>query len=83
MKVYNAQATCNKIFALSREKGWSDSRLARILCVTPQAISKWRRGLGSPSTDMIVMLADLFKVSLDELIVCQEVDMAFCLAEAS
>lgn len=81
MKVYDAQATCDKIFDLASDNGWSDSKLAKILDVTPQAISKWRRGVGSPSIDMIVMLADLFQVSLDDLMGCQEIDMTFRLLD--
>lgn len=81
MKVYDVQATCDKIFDLASDKGWSDSKLAKILDVTPQAISKWRRGVGSPSIDMIVMLADLFQVSLDDLMGRKEIDMTFRLLD--
>ena len=81
MKVYDAQATCEKVFTLAGNRGWSDAKLARILDVTPQAISKWRRGVGSPSTDMIVMLADLFGVPLDELIGSREINMKFHLSD--
>lgn len=77
MKVYDAEATCNIIFEMASARGWSDSKLSRILDVTPQAISKWRRGICSPSTDMLVILADLFQVSLDELMRTQEIDCHF------
>lgn len=77
MKVYDAVATCDKIFALAKAKGWTDAKLSKILDLTPQAISKWRRGVCSPSTDMLVMLADLFEISLDDLMMQQEVNLDF------
>ena len=77
MKVYDPQATCNRIFKMAAQKGWSDSKLANILNLTPPAISKWRRGTGSPSLDTLVIIADLFQVSLDDLMGRIEVDMDF------
>lgn len=82
MKIFDAQATCNKIFDLSRERGWSDSKLARILDVTPQAISKWRRGMGAPSIDRIVMMSEIFKTSFEDIIACQDIDMGYCFLDA-
>ena len=36
---------------------------------TPQAIYKWQRGAALPTLDNLVVLAALFSVTLDELIV--------------
>lgn len=77
MKVYDVQATCDNVFDLAQKKGWSDSKLAQILEVSPQAICKWRKGICSPSVDRLVMMADLFQVTLDELMKQQEIDMSF------
>jgi len=76
MRVYDSVATCNNIFMLARANGWNDSCLAKILDLTPQAISKWRNG-GSPSIDTLVTLTDLFDVTLDSLLECREIDMDF------
>lgn len=77
MRIYSAKLTCDHIFELAKEKGWSDSKLASILGITPQAISKWRRGAGSPSIEMLTMLQELFGVKMDDLLGCREVDIDF------
>lgn len=77
MNVYDAKGTCDKIFNLSAKKGWSDAKLAKVLAVSPQAVSKWRRGVGSPSTDSIVILSDIFKVSLDDIMATRYVDIDY------
>lgn len=74
MKIYDPQMTCKTIFEYSANRGWSDFKFAQILGVTPQAISKWRRGIGSPSLDTLVILTGLFQISLDEMIGISEVD---------
>ena len=38
---------------------------------TPQAIYKWQRGTALPTLDNLVVLAAVFGVTLDELIVCE------------
>ena len=77
MKTYDPQLTCENIFALAKERGWSNRKLARILGMTPQAVSKWYRGVGSPSIDMIVIMSELFHVSLDELMGRMETELSF------
>lgn len=77
MRIYSAKLTCDRIFELSKEKGWTDSKLASILNLTPQAISKWRRAAGSPSIEMLTMLQELFEVNMDDLVGRQEVDIDF------
>ncbi|MBQ7831965.1 MAG: helix-turn-helix transcriptional regulator [Lachnospiraceae bacterium] len=81
MIVYDSVATCNNIFALCSERGWSDSKLARMLAISPQAISKWRRGVGAPSTDSLVTMSDLFQVSLDDLLGKRQIDMSFYISD--
>lgn len=46
----------------------SQSSLAGILRVTPQAVSKWERGIALPDIELLIPLADIFSVSLDELL---------------
>ena len=38
---------------------------------TPQAIYKWQRGTAMPTLDNLVVLAAIFNVTLDEIIVCE------------
>ena len=46
----------------------SQSSLAELLLVTPQAVSKWERGIALPDIGLLIPLADIFSVSLDELL---------------
>ncbi len=80
MKIYNPQETSENVFRLAKSKGWSDSKLSQILELTPQAVSKWRRGIGAPSIDRLVVIADMFHISMDSLVVCDEIENAYCLA---
>lgn len=40
--------------------------------VTPQAIYKWQQGVALPSLDNLVVLAAIFQVSMDEILVIAE-----------
>lgn len=57
-----------KIGALRKEKGLSQEDLAEMCDVSRQAISKWESNITNPSIDKLVLLADIFDVTLDELI---------------
>ena len=56
-----------RIAALRKSRGWSQAELAERLRISTQAVSKWERGLGYPDVAMLVPIADLLCVSLDEL----------------
>ena len=58
------------LFILERRKHHSmtQSDLARALHVSDQAVSKWERGLNYPDINLIAPLADLLKVSINELL---------------
>jgi len=45
-----------------KEKGLSQVALAEMLCVTPQAISKWERGESLPDIFMLAKVSDIFDV---------------------
>lgn len=53
---------------LRKEKGMSQERLAEILEVSRQAISKWESNAAYPETEKLIALSDLFGVSIDYLI---------------
>ncbi|MEG0365924.1 MAG: helix-turn-helix transcriptional regulator [Coprobacillus sp.] len=57
-----------KLQSLRKEKGLSQEALAEKLNVSRQAVSKWETGEGYPEMDKIILLSDLFQVSLDYLI---------------
>ena len=55
------------ILQLRKEKGWTQLELAEKLNVTDKAVSKWERGVGFPDIKMIEPLADVFHVSVLEI----------------
>lgn len=60
------------ISKLRREKGWTQNKLAEKLQVSDKAISKWESCKGDPSIEFLPMLADLFDVTLDYLMLGKE-----------
>lgn len=53
---------------MRREKGYSQEVLAAKLGLSRQAVSKWERGESQPDTSNLIALADLYGVTLDELV---------------
>ena len=53
---------------LRKSKGLSQEELAIRLNVVRQTISKWEKGLSVPDADMLIKIADIFEVSVSELI---------------
>ena len=58
----------NFLYNLRKQRGWTQTELADKLGVTNQAVSKWENGDSFPDTGMLVPLAELFGVSVDELL---------------
>jgi len=56
-----------KIKELRKKKDMTQEKLAEYLNVSFQAVSKWETGAASPDLSMIVPLARLLGVSIDEL----------------
>ena len=54
------------IARLRKEKGATQEELAKSVCVSPQAVSKWENG-GVPDTELLPKIADFFEISLDTL----------------
>ena len=54
--------------ALRRKKGMSQEELAARLHVVRQTISKWEKGLSVPDSDLLIKLAEVFEVSVSELL---------------
>lgn len=55
------------ILKLRKEKGWTQLELAEKLNITDKAVSKWERGVGFPDIKMIEPLAEVFNVSVLEI----------------
>ena len=56
------------IKTLREEAGYSQAQLAKKLDVTRSSVNAWEMGISIPSTQYIVELAKLFKVSTDYLL---------------
>lgn len=57
-----------KLFKLRKEKGFSQETLAEKLNTSRQAISKWENGQGFPETEKLLMIGNIFEVSIDYLL---------------
>lgn len=53
---------------LRKREGLSQEELAEKCQVSRQAVTKWEMGESTPSLDKLVCLADLYNVSLDEIV---------------
>ena len=66
--------TANRLYELRKKQGFSQEELAEKLGVSRQAVSKWERSESSPDTDNLIALAQLYGMSLDELIYGEKAD---------
>lgn len=62
------------IAELRKAKGWTQIELAQKLQVSDKAISKWEKDSGVPSVEFFPLLAKLFNVSIDYLMIGNVVD---------
>lgn len=58
----------DKLLQLRKTNGYSQENLAERLGISRQAVSKWERAEASPDTDNLILLAKIYNVSLDELL---------------
>lgn len=62
------QQVGNFIAGLRKSKGMTQKDLAEKLGVTDKAVSKWERGLGYPDISILPSLADVFGVTVEEIL---------------
>ena len=58
-----------RIAARRRERGLTQGQVAARMGVSPQAVSKWERGLACPDLVFLDDLAALLDIGLEELLV--------------
>lgn len=58
----------SQIERLRKENNMTQAQLAEKLCVSDKAVSKWECGNGVPDLDNIGRLAEIFQISIDELL---------------
>lgn len=72
MPTINMTATGQNITKLRKDAGLTVKDLADIFgFTTPQAVYKWQHGVAMPTLDNLVVLAAVFGVSMDEIIVVE------------
>ena len=57
-----------KISSMRKKVGLSQEKLAEMLCISPQAISKWENGHTLPETSLLPVLSQIFGCTIDEII---------------
>ena len=58
----------DRLCAYRKKMGLSQEELAEKIGVSRQAVSKWERAEASPDTDNLILLAQVYGVTLDELL---------------
>jgi putative transcriptional regulator len=58
----------DNIKRLRQQKGMTQEILAEKLHIVRQTVSKWEKGLSVPDSEMLVRLAEVFEVSVSELL---------------
>lgn len=56
------------IHELRNEKGWTQEDLANMIPITRQAVSRWEQGKSIPDSSTLVILSEIFGVSINELL---------------
>ena len=70
----NMVKTGKNIVKLRKKNGMTVKELQDIFgFTTPQAIYKWQQGTALPSIDNLVVLANIFQVHIDEILVLDDV----------
>ncbi len=73
MPTIDIKATGENIARLRNDTGITVKKMQEILGFgTPQAIYKWQRGDALPTIDNMVVLADIFKVRIDDIVVLDQ-----------
>ena len=73
MPTIDIKATGQNIARLRNDTGITVKKMQDILGFgTPQAIYKWQRGDALPTIDNMVVLADIFKVRIDDIVVLDQ-----------
>lgn len=53
---------------LRKEKGLTQEQLSEIFGVTNRSISRWENGVNMPDFDLVIVIADYYDISIEELL---------------
>lgn len=74
LPIIDTVKTGQNISSLRQQRGLAVRDLQNVFgFATPQAIYKWQHGAALPTVDNLVVLATLFDVSVDDIIVTKSV----------
>lgn len=62
----------NKLYELRKQAGLTQRALAHLLGVSDKAVSKWENGGAKPTTQTIRKLAEIYHLSVDQLLTMKE-----------
>lgn len=65
---FDMHAFAERLRLLREQRGLTQVRLAELLGMTPRSYNRWERGGNTPHLDMLIRIADVLQVSLDELV---------------
>ena len=57
-----------KLLELRKKEGFSQEELAEKVNVSRQSVSKWESGQSTPEMDKLILLSNIFNISIDELV---------------
>lgn len=57
-----------KLLELRKKEGFSQEELAEKANVSRQSVSKWESGQSTPEMDKLILLSNIFNISIDELV---------------
>ena len=69
---FKAESFGQRILQLRQNAGVSQTQFAKILNISHKHLSNLEHGIKGPSIDLLVIIADYFRVSTDYLILGQE-----------
>ena len=73
MAMINMEKTGENIARLPMERGMTVRELQQIFgFATPQAIYNWQRGTVLPTVDNLAILAEVFEVHIDEILIIED-----------
>lgn len=75
LPMIDMEATGKNIVVLRKKAGLTVKDLQEIFGFsTPNAIYKWQRGISMPTIDNLIVLAVVFQVPMDEIVVRTDTD---------
>ena len=61
------QIVADNLTEFRKQKKWTQAELAEMLHYSDKSVSKWERGASLPDLKVMMRLAELFEVSLEDL----------------